>query len=306
LGLVEVVNVLARPLRYHAMPEGYMGLLRRFALDSKFMARWRPLVQIARGVVAGGAETPEPAKMEELWSPEKLRLAGAIDFIRGEFAAATEVLLEAGAWYERGSAPIGAASCFAELAICQFFADPLDPDPAIASAERAIGLAPVSRVGRELVGGVKGRMVGYFLARGDEQRGRALLVETGPPRVGSDTLERELGTRYRVLCDSLMGPAAEPGRPRMARPELRAALARWIGQAQTLNPADARGRWVAAELALDEGDDAAVAWQLRAALEDGFPAEDVGKFVAFALEKRPESEPLKSLMASVRRMPSEN
>lgn len=286
LDLAEILEVLARPLRHHRMTNPYLELLREMAADPEFDRYHEPLV-------------PKPEEVKETWAPERLRLAAAIQFLRGDYDRAREELELAAEAYETlaTTAPLGAASCYAELAICHFFARPGDARPALASAARAIALAPESRSGRELKSNVQQRMVEFHLAADQEEEAADLLNQTAPPGTTEEDLRQELAIRYRHMCESLLERREARGILRKPPAQLAPKLRRWVGRAIELGPGDAYTHYLAADLAFYVGDDKATAAHLQNALDRGLPTELVRQFLEVACEQRPDSEPLVSLRA---------
>jgi O-antigen ligase len=297
LDLPETIRLLARPLRHNRVTESYLRFLRQFAADPQFDAGFEPIfMEAARALTVLPGYAP-PADTVEVWAPEKLRLAAAIRFLRGDYAEARDVLQVAAAGYDAlaTSAPFGAASCHGELAVCQFFSDPDDPAAALASASHAIASAPQSRSGRELKLSVKQRMVDYCLADNDEEMAKQLLRETGPQGVAEGAVLSELGVRYRTLCESLLDRREAGGVLRKPPADLTPKLQRWARRAVELNPDDPYAHYMAADLAFYVGDDVATAEHLRSALRYGLPPEQVMDFLLTARDRKPDSQALNEL-----------
>ncbi len=288
----EVMETIARPLRHHAVNEDYLEFLRQLHADPGFRERWPMLVELARRSVANARWRQNPPAEPDPWAPERLRLAAALFYLQTDYAAARDCLeIAVGAYDELAeSAPVGAATGYAELAICRFFSNPADPSAAIAAGNRAIQLAPVSRIGRELVRGVQSRMVTYLLASGDESAAFHLLEESAPSRVTQEILQRELGARYRGLAEALLRPSAIHDGLQEPTTGMESRIDRWLERALTLNSDDARAWYVMAELSLHAGREADALTQLRTALQKGVAAEHVGRLVASALKSRPNSK----------------
>jgi len=299
LDLAEIVDVLARPLRHHRMTNPYLELLREMAADPEFDRFHEPLVQEARDAARALKVGPGPDVVPETWAPERLRLAAAIHFLRGDYDRARDELERAAEAYETiaTTAPLGAASCYAELAICHFFADPREAQPALANAARAIALAPESRSGRELKLNVQQRMVEFYLAADQEAAAVELLKQTAPRGTTEDGLRQELAIRYQQMCESLLERREAGGVLRKPPAQLAPKLRRWVDRAIELGPGDAYAHYLAADLAFYVGDDKATAAHLRDALESGLPTELAQQFLEVACQQRPDSEPLVSLRA---------
>lgn len=299
----EFVEILARPLRHNrlAAVEVYVDLLRELAGDPEFASRLEPIVNEARLAVTS---PPTGARSEGAgwkWPSETLRLAAALHFTRGQYQEATELLRLAAPVYEElaGTAPYGAASCFEELAICQFYADPGNPDVALTMAARAIELAPESLKGRQLRDAVKHRMVDYQLAADREKEAKQLITKAAPPGVSEEDVLHQLGIRYRQMCEAMLGRREADGLLRKAPKDLLPKLHNWVGRAIALNPNDPLAYFVAADLAFYTGDDQTTVDQLRRALGTGLPIKEAVRFVALAREKKPDSQPLQELWSAL-------
>ncbi len=290
--LAPLIEVLARPLRYGRLSKDYVELLSRIASGGAFESDFAPIVRSALET----ANTPGSDTDETPWAPETLRLAATIRFMDGNYERARLLLEAAAVAYERlgATVPMGSASCYAELADCKFFDDPEAPQAALSAANRSIELAPSSLEGRHLKQTVRRRLVDYYIAAGNEDEAVRMLWETAPANVPQDAIPRELGARYRRLCDSLL-QRREAQILRKPVQELLPKLKAWITRALELNPDDAASHYVAADLTFQEGDDAAVVSHLREALRLGAEPEAVARFVALALDQRPDSQPLRVL-----------
>lgn len=309
LDLQEVIEVLARPLRHHGLSEPYVtepyvALLRSLAADPQFDRYFSPLMEEAKRAVTahpiGGKTIPAGVRFQSRtrsWAPEKLRLAAVIRSIRGDYQGARDLLEPAAAAYETlaKSAPLGAAGCYHELAICRFFSDPSNPEAALKSADRAIALAPESRLGRRLKLSVTQRMVDYHLAADNEEVAKRLLRETGPPGATEDDLLRELAARYRRMCESLLGRREAGGALRKPPKRLATRLAHWIGRAIELDGHDPFAHYIAADLAFYVGDEKASVDHLRNALDNGLPVGLARQFLQVALDQEPDNPALQFL-----------
>jgi O-antigen ligase len=301
INMEELIEALARPLRHNRLTEVYMELLRELANDPAFERGLEPIVSGAKLAVSSPSAAVAPDDQIARWAPEVLRLAAALHFTAGRYDQARELLVLAAPVYDQlaSAAPFGAASCLGELAICQFFADPRDPDAALASATRAIELAPESLSGRQLRQAVKERMVDYHLAAEREEQARQLLAETAPPGATEEDVLHQLGVRYRRMCEAMLGRREADGLLRKAPTDLLPSLTLWISRALALNPNDPLAHFVAADLAFYAGDDQATVDQLRQCLGTGLPVEEVARFLALALEKKPDSLPLQALWSTL-------
>ena len=296
LDLKQKIDVLTRPLRYNRITPPYLEVLTHLMNDPAFDGQFQQLLGEARNLV-NSTDSAEPEnKASEIWAPEKLRLAATIYFTRGELQNAADAARLAARAYKllAPNARLGAASAHAELADCQFFNDPTNPQPALASAGQALALVPDSLFGRRLREDVKQRMVDYYLAADLETEAEELLKEAAPANVTEEMLVAKLGLRYRELCELLLRRRAALGSGPLS-PELTAMVQRWVERALTLSPRDHLAHYLAADLALHQGDGEAVAAHLALALEFGLSPQLAGPFLQAAQEKHPESVPLEEL-----------
>jgi O-antigen ligase/tetratricopeptide (TPR) repeat protein len=279
-----LLDVLARPLRYHRLTGIYLNLLRDLSGDASFSE------QLA--LLSRPAATPKPD-----WVPEKLRLLAAYHFMRGDYGTAKSAAEQAVREYETLNLgpELGVAAGLAEWAECRFVGDPRDAEAAVNGAERAISLAPQSEPGRAFQAIVKQRLVEYHLALGREDTALTYLRETGPAWATQDVLLRELGSRYRQLVQSLMLYRRENLLLPKPVNDWIPQLQQWIARAVELNPDDYVAHFLCADLAFHRGDDVAAAASLRTALERGLPPAEAHQFLSLTLEKRPDSAPLQEL-----------
>lgn len=306
LDLTEMIDLLARPLRHHGITEPYVAepyvaLLRELAVDPEFDRHLAPLVDEAKLALTSPSIDEQDGEARKTWAPERLRLAAVIQTIRGDYTGARTLLEQAAPVYDAlaTSAPLGAAGCYDELAICRFFSDPSEPATALESAFRAIALAPDSRLGRQLKSGIRQRMVEYYLASDNEEESKRLLRETAPFGVTEDDIVRELAARYRRMCESLLSRREAGGVLRKPPAQLAPKLSRWVERAIELNPYDPLSRYIAADLTFYLGDDLKTVVHLRDAINHGLPVEQATQFLQLALHQRPESRALKSLLGAL-------
>lgn len=293
----KIITVLARPLRYSRITDAYVDVLQRLDNLREFDSAFATLVDEARSTITGSTPTDQNGRPREIWAPERLRLAATIRFLHGSYSDAVTLLRTAATGYDAGAmkAPLGAASCLAELAEAIFFSNPNSPQPAIAEAEKAISRAPESRLGREFRSDVRQRLIHYHLASGDEAEARRLLRESAPVGISEEVVDHELGLRLRRLCESLLLQRREALVLRKPADDLLPKLQRWLARAIEINPDDYTAHLLAADLAMQVGDDAAAASQMRDALKYGLHPDDARQFLRMARERRPDSAPLDAL-----------
>ena len=286
MGLGESIEVLARPLRHNSLGTSYVQILARLASAPGFDAAFAHVLNNAReSALTISTSGPIPVQ-EEVWAPEVLRLAAVIHFRRGDYGDARQALVFATSAYDRmaATAPIAAASCYKELADCQFYSNPDIPAPAIASARHALTLTPDSLAGRRLRNSIHNRLVDYRLAADEEEEAYRLLARTGIP---ASLIAEELGLRYRNMCDALL--RRRLGQVlRQAPGELVPKLKRWLDRAIELTPNDPGAHFLAADLAFHTDDQVTTIAHLKRALELGLPVETALQFLQVAREKKPD------------------
>ncbi len=295
-----LMEVLARPLRFHRMTPDYLELLAHFSrspelLDSVALEIQRAEEEIkARTWTAWPQRrpTPPPGGVSNPWAPEKMRLAAALNFLRGNFEAARGAAESAAAAYEQFASPpqMGAASSYAELADCRFVADLEDAGRALAAAERAISFAPNSESGRMLMSNVRDRMIDYLLALDDEERAMELLVKNGPGRRSEGDLQMKLAARYQRLFQTGWNRNGTPPSDEIKKELLLKKLEHWSARMMELSPFDPSGFALAAQLAIEAGREKDAAEFIQVALKYGLSVEDARKFVAYVRGVYPESE----------------
>jgi len=294
------IEVLARPLRHQRLAGPQVELLAHMTEEPQFSQEFRRIVREARDELLSSHERAAPGERPESWAPEKLRLAATLRFRRGDYSGARTLMEIACAEYDvlAAAAPIGAAGSYAELAHCRFYANPNRPEDALESAARAVELAPESLGGRDLRQSVKFRMVDYYLAAGHEDEARSLLGESASSAADPRTLDRELGRRYRSLCEGLLGRRVASVL-RKPPTDLLSKLQCWVRRAIELDPDDPVSHFIAADLAFHNGDCDAAAQHLRAALAGAIDVEVVRQFLHAAIEQGPECKSLEELSTSL-------
>ena len=292
----RILTVLARPLRYEPITEETGYALQQLAQSpdtSEVLAQSLSAAQSDEVAIPA-----EAAIIDARWAPELLRMSAALNFMRGQYETAASQLHTASQRYAALPRPptLGEAACYLERAESLFYANPEAPEVALDEASRAIELAPHSRLGREFQAAVQQRMIQYTLAADHEDEALRLLKLSVSPRVADDVVRRELGTRLRRLCESLLLQRREAMILRKPADALMPRLERWLKRAIELNPDDFAARYIAADLALHSGNDAEAANHLREALQSGLDPADAARFLQMAMERAPDSEALKTLM----------
>lgn len=294
---LELLEILARPLRYHRMTPEYMDILRGLTSNSEAAQRFRAAIQEAVGDLQPPAARPSVTNALQQWRPEVRRIEAAVDFLHGRYGPARDALLTAAPAYKTLGVPptVGSASCYAELAICQFYSSPEDPTAALDSAETALSMAPRSRLGRELQHAIQQRRIEFFLAAGKEEEARQILIDTAPRGVTEADVSAELGQRYLRLCEALLDRSGTGPELRQPPAQLAGKLREWARRAVDLSPNDPNSEYVAADLALYLDDEQAAALHLQKALRKGLPLRVAQEFLSLALERKPGNKALEAL-----------
>ena len=267
-----LLNILARPLRYKVMPADYLTFLQQAAQTPSF----DEAVETARQNALAMSPDQPVEQWQDPWAPEKLRLAAVVLVTQYEHQEAEATLARAAELYYgiRHQAPMGAASCHAELADARFYADPDHPARALETGKLVLEMAPNSEFGRRLSLAMRLRMITYLLAGLNEKSAAAAFAREYP----EDSVERvqaEFGARYWQLIHS------SAWRSLPAPPQ---RYARWVERALALNPEF--------ELRFREEETVRV---LRAALQLGTDLRMVFAFINAAMEEREESPLLQKL-----------
>jgi O-antigen ligase len=299
----HLIDVLARPLRYHRISVRHIELFRHLEADTRFAEPFVAEARAAQRALQAAEWSPVPVRTREIedagsahvpenpWAPEKLRLAAVFAFQRNDLATARAAVETAAEAYERFAVPphFGAAACLAELADCRLLESPGEPAAALAAAEAAEAYAPESEAGRALKSAIRQRMVEYRLAAGQEEQALRILRETAPYRVADERVHRELALRYQQLLRSLLTQRDESGRLREGLLALRPRLVEWGKRAIELQPEDPAGLVLAAQVALESEQDSAFVEYVKAAVGKGLATEDARRMAAYARNLRPQS-----------------
>lgn len=299
LDLDRVLHTLARPLRLHRINAAYFDLLSVLAGDPQFASNFEPFRAQAENPSQATPDAPSDPLAP--WAPEVLRIAAAVSFASGDYAAAKQQLESAVSKYEpiEANAGMALASAYAELADSCFFLDPVDPTAAIKAAERSLEKSPESLTGRALADTVRSRLVDYWLAAGDESRAtQALRAMANTSAVDDRTVQRELGSRYaRIAYSMLQRPIG--GVLRQPAAELRPKLDSWVARALELTPEDYLAHYLSADLQFLSGDPSGAAASLRKALQAGLPVNAALQFLQVALSQNADNAELAALRKEI-------
>jgi hypothetical protein len=292
----EALAMLARPLRHNRLADTYVTVLQHLSQSAELDAA---LVALEQEALKASADAHADAASR--WAPEKLRVIGAVRFLRGEFHDAIRVLRAAVVLYDKlaASAPMGSSACHAELADALFYADMLHPEAAITAAKQAIQLAPRSEPGRALRFATEQRMIQYLLAGGNEIDAVSLLRSHAPAGASDTDVKAQHGRRLRMLLEAMRVPYREELRANDPNSEVVGFYRRLLARGLELNPAESGLHYLAADLAVLDGNGAIAARALEAALRQGLALEEASRFLDASAALLPDSQELRALRARV-------
>jgi O-antigen ligase len=279
-----LLELLARPLRLRRAPPAYAEIVDAWGKS-------QPFAEVVVPMLDALSQRPVEelaALAEEPWAAEKLRVGALAAFLHGDNIRAIGYLNQASKLYERLTprAPLAYASTLAELADAQFANDPVNPDLAMKTAEQAVKDAPRSEFGRALAETVGQRLLIYRLAAGQEQKARDMIVRlTGATGAELDAL---LADRYVNLAYGVFNQMA------VRKPE---QLLVWSRRAVELAPDFAPAWFLAADLAILDGETYDFVRTLFQVFRCGGSAENISALVDRALPKFPDLEILHDLYA---------
>ncbi len=290
----QILTTLARPLRYGRITATYYELFGALFADQKMPDALKDVLE-----QIGQAESndTQPAQDSlEAWAPELLRIAATVEFMRGNYDTAVDLLTRAASRYEKlvHGTSMATASCYAELANALFYRSPEAPAPAIEHAARALAACPDSLPGRTLNLTTRHRQVDYLLASGDEDRAVDVLRRTAPAEVSRKTIDLELAVRYLKLCETVLG-RRQAQVLRQAPTQMAPRLMQWVQRSIALEPSDPLAHFMAADLVFHLGDDVSAVAYLREAIRLQMDPSQVLQFVELALRQKPNSERLATL-----------
>jgi len=308
LDTAAIIETLARPLRHNRITPAYVNVLTALADARNIEPDLADIERSSLAAVVNPTDWANEDKSIKTWAPETLRLVAMRRFLRGDYAAARDILRRAAGAYDAfwKSAPLGAASCYAEWADATFFAEPHHPQNALDTAQRARDLAPDSRPGRELRQVILTRMINYRLAAHQEDEALQLLRKIAPPNATDDDVRFQLAALYRHLCELLLRRRDAGGLLRVPPSDLLPDLRRWIARSIELNPDDPDAHLVLADLALHDGQDAQTAEHLRHAVDAGLPLDIALSFLQAARDRFPPSAPLADLLSTLEQEARQN
>lgn len=284
--LDELFDIAARPLRYRRAVPTHDDFLERITEAETFTEAYEPVLDRSLQATRVGSF----ADWEAPWAPERLRLCAMLSQAFGRHEQAASLLQEAIRLYGKlpESAPVGLASCYAELSQARFFANPSDPLPAIETAKLAVKEAPPSHIGREVIRTVNELLVLYRLAADQEDVVRDKLLA---PLIGHpvpEAVDRDVANRYVILCRLLISHGTDVDMQRVQA---------WVERAIELDPRHPGGWELAAQLSYLRGDLTACLQALARSLQAGNDPAAVGAFVAELLSRYPDHAELPQFAA---------
>jgi len=299
--LPDALEILARPLRYSRITPAYHAQIDALGALPAFFETVEKRAATSMTLIAAhqSGETGDPIG----WAPEYLRIAASARFLRGDYRQAQSYLEFAAQAYRtlQIGRSMALASCLAELAECMFSASPHQPDAAATIAHEALAATPESLDGRTLRRVVKLRLIDIQLAADNEADAIELLRQTGPPGASKNAVLRELGVRYRKLCEFML-TRREANVLRKPLDGLTPSVVRWMERSLELRPDDARAQYVAADVFWHHENDEKACQCLRTALDLGFPVEPILQFVGVAASERPDSKPMHDLREDLQKI----
>ncbi len=284
--LDELFDLAARPLRYRPFIPAYDDFLRRITEAEGFTEAYTPVLD--RSLQATRVESF--AEWQTPWAPERLRLCAAISLAFGRQAHAESVLEQTIGLYGKlpEPAPVGLASCYAELSQTRFLAHPGDPLSAIEAAKQVVREAPPSHIGREVIRTANELLVLYRLAADQEDVVRDRLL---PPLIGRltpEAVDREVAHRYVDLCQLLLARGRDVNLQHVQA---------WVNRSIQLDPGNPGAWGLVAQLSYMGGDLSTCLQALARSLQVGADPAAVGAFVAGILPQHPDHAELRQFAA---------
>ncbi len=293
----QIISTLARPLRHNSISGSYFNMLLMLRENPEFVSAFQKIVAGAKLTLLKFDDIGEEQMVP--WAPEVLRMSAAMDVSAGRYDLAESVLITAAHSYEslKDTAPIGAASCYFELADTQFKNRPAEPHNALLSADRASALCPSSEQGRALKVMIDRRRLRYELANDHEEKAREIAMELAPRGVAPDALDRAISQEYSSLCLSLLRrPSGSILIPAVEMPKNYSA---WIDRSLELNPANSEAHYLAADRAALDENCPLVADHITKGLRGQMPLSRAWEFVGIARGAGLNCDELESLWISL-------
>ena len=200
LGLVEIIELICPPMRYHDVDLRYYQLVQSLAQQPNFDVEFQPVLTQARAqLIAKPLDAVEVA-----YAAQKLRIAawvavGRGDPAQGKVYAQYAVRL---AEKQRDRFPIAQAIAYRELAHFGFLADPQDPRAAIEAATMSNSLLADSHDAAPVKARTAHRLAMYYLALGDESAAEDLMPNLA--LLKPEARHAELATAYLSLCQLVL------------------------------------------------------------------------------------------------------
>ncbi len=286
--LAEQVEILCGPLRFRSVSVRFAAAVRELAKTEGFDKAFAPIVAKAREALAIG----EPDDWPDSRSAEKLRLQAMIMFLRRECGGAAAAAGEALDLFARFGNRLRWASLATRVERSRylFLANPRQPEAAIRQAQRALEDVPTVADADAIAARILDLMALYRLAAGQEGEARDLIHRVNP-QSSEQAVTRALGLGYLRLSRMLLQFRPEGGL---------SPWGDWLERAGQLASDHFDVQMGLAELGLARGSDQQVVNALERASDLTMDQRVIDEFLAFALQKRPESTVLLAYQAARR------
>ncbi len=269
----EMVTILARPLRYNAIPDVYGQYLASASANSAWIQQLSAIGESVAGVINLN-DTDQP------WAPEKLRILADVYMINGNPALAAQLAMRATKQYE--SIPsvglIGPGASLAESADYQYLADPHTAESSLTLADAAAGMLPNSTPGRQLKRAYAGRAIVYCLAAGREDEAIARMKNLSPNRSDA-AIKEDLASAYAAMTRNAMRQSSGKPLPMFET---------WITRATVLSPEYHVVWWVNAQVQFALGKIDHVVESLQRAVRFGGDRDAILEFAVAVREQHPD------------------
>lgn len=200
LSLASTIELICPPMRYYQVELHFYQLVQALAQQPSFDDEFQPiLTQALATLVSIPSEGPAAR-----FPVQKIRIAAWVAVGRGQLSEAMQYAQSALllAEREKDKFPIAYAIAHRELAHFTFMDRPDDPETAIALAQQGIAVLPESHEAAPAKARIAARLVLYFLANGDEQAARELILNVEV--LTKDAVDAELMSSYLALCQLLV------------------------------------------------------------------------------------------------------
>jgi len=246
----ERVDLLRIPLRLGPDPAGSIAAIRaavRQILSRERNSFYHYVEGLTKRAEQAADVPPDPDRRPDPYAPETLRLQAIALGIEGHHAEAASLAAQAVQLYEsdrlRFHYPTALAYGLRDQAFHLLLADPDDPRKAADAARRAVEAWPATTHSPDQLGSIQRQLLLCLLAAGDYGAASDLVVEEYSP-ASREELSARMGSALADLCGMFMD------RPPEERPGM---MDEWLTRSLESAPNHPQARWLAADLALDEG-----------------------------------------------------